>query len=363
MTSKAEIIFLSIFKLILIVIFIKSKNRNKKNNIYVLHDVHSNLNRILKEMDSVNQEDILKEKTEFINYMKKHTRGKFTDIKYIYIGAKTSYENSLMILNKALFYCELVNCKKIILDKKYYWFINKNYRFNKKKIEITRNYLKNLEYKDTIVDRSLNLIIFNRYILPENKIYLFKNEILKNFPEVKTSPTELYLYIKSGDIFLKTDQLYHIQPPLCFYKEIIENHTQGITNITIVSELDKNIAINKLQKDYPNVTFNEIPFKVSFAYLTKAYNIAGANCPLLYFIIRLNDNLRNFWEYDTRNDINNEKLSVENALKFVKNRKINYYRMSTTDYYKNTQLFSKDTFYKFYLMFNHKCENFSHIEY
>lgn len=362
MTQNIRVDILSIFKVLVICYLFKIKNDNKNSKFLVLsHFPKSETS--LKKIDDINQDLILKEKEEFINYMKKSTRRNISSIKYIFIGARTSYDNLLMILNKAIFYCEIVGCKKIILDKNYYWFIHKNFKLKKHKMIIKTDYKKNLEYNNLIIDHTLNFITYNKFILPENKIYLFKDEILKNLPKVTTSPNELYIYIKSGDIFMRIDPLYQIQSPLCFYRQVIENYSKNFTNITIVSELNQNIAINKLMKDYPNITFNEIPFKFTFSYLIKAYNIAAGDCPLLYFIIQLNDNLRNIWEYDTQNDINNEKLNIESAMKMVKNKKINYYKMPISQFYKNKQLFGEETFERLYLMFNQECDNFTLINY
>lgn len=360
MTENININIWSIFKVLIICYLFKSKN-DKNPQIFVKSHFPKS-SKSLEKMNNSNQDLILKEKEEFMNYMQKYTRGNISSIKYLFIGTRTSYDNLLMILNKAIFYCELVGCKKIILDKKYYWFINKNFKLKKYKMIITTDYRKNLEYNNIIIDHTLNFITYNKFILPENKIYLFKDEILKNLPKVKTRPDELYIYIKSGDIFMRIDPLYHIQSPICFYHKVIDNYSKNFTNITIVSELDKNIGINNLQLDYPNITFNVIPFRVTFAYLIKAYNIASGNCPLLYFVIQLNDNLRNIWEYDSQNDINNEKLNIENAIKNKKNKNITYYKMITKKSYKDKQLYSKDTFDKLYLMFNEKCENFTVIK-
>jgi hypothetical protein len=370
MTQNIDAIIMSILKVLVIYLFFRYKSSYQAMKYIVFSNNHLKNNRFLEKMDHINQDLILKEKQEFINFIQKHTRGNSSSInlqkiKYIFIGTRTSYENLLLILSKAVFYCEIVGCKKIILDKRYYWFINKMFRFKKYKLMIAPDYKKNIEYNNVIFDHTLNLVTYNKFIFPENKIYLFKDEILKNLPKVVTSPNELYIYIKSGDIFMKTDSLYHIQSPLCFYRQVIEKYSTNFTNITIVSEQDKNIGINKLMMDYPNITFNVIPVKITFSYLTKAYNIAAGNCHLLYFIIRLNDNLRNIWEYDTQNDINNlnnENTNIEGAIKYLKyieKRNINYYKMVTSKYYKDTQLYSKNTFYRFYLMFNHKCGNFT----
>ena len=44
-------------------------------------------------------------------------------------------------------------------------------------------------------------IYFQRVIKPEIRIALFKNEIKKNLPKIKINPTDLFIHIRSGDIF------------------------------------------------------------------------------------------------------------------------------------------------------------------
>lgn len=53
---------------------------------------------------------------------------------------------------------------------------------------------------------------------------IIKKEIIKNIPEFKIKINSLYIYIRSGDIFIKTNNKLYSQPPLCFYQIIINNN-------------------------------------------------------------------------------------------------------------------------------------------
>ena len=61
-----------------------------------------------------------------------------------------------------------------------------------------------------IIDKTLNSLFYFNYNNPENEIYILKNEILKNLPKININPKELFIYIKSGDIFINYNSLYYI---------------------------------------------------------------------------------------------------------------------------------------------------------
>ena len=61
-----------------------------------------------------------------------------------------------------------------------------------------------------IIDKTLNSLFYFNYNNPENEIYILKNEILKNLPKININPKELFIYIKSCDIFNNYNSLYYI---------------------------------------------------------------------------------------------------------------------------------------------------------
>ena len=138
---------------------------------------------------------------------------------------------------------------------------------------------------------------FSKFIIlrPENRFYIIKKEILKNIPFVKTKKQELYIHIRSGDIFIKPHHDYS-QPPYCFYQTIINKFK--FNKIFIISKDSLNPIINKLISKFPKIIFKQNDIKLDIACLAYSYNIVGSISSFLNGIIRLNDNLINFWEYD-----------------------------------------------------------------
>ena len=97
--------------------------------------------------------------------------------------------------------------------------------------------------KNIIYDISSNWLWYYSYIKPEIRIDILKTEILNNLPKIETKSNELYIHIRSGDIFHKSKyhNKFYSQPPLCFYEAIIHNFT--FNNIFIISENISNLCI------------------------------------------------------------------------------------------------------------------------
>ena len=93
------------------------------------------------------------------------------------------------------------------------------------------------------------------YKNPENRFDVFKDEIIKNLPKVSTDINDLYIHIRNGDVY-KNPLLgrFYAQPPLCFYKKVIESKT--FNSIFIVAEDDDYPIIKKLLEEFKNVKYN-----------------------------------------------------------------------------------------------------------
>lgn len=124
----------------------------------------------------------------------------------------------------------------------------------------------------------------NELILKPNKVSLSElKEIFYEFCKFTftNSVDKIYdigIHIRSGDIFRSinsTHRLY-LQPPLYFYKKIINDNINK--NIVIVFENKNNPVINELIKEY--TTYNNIKFQSSDL---KTDIITLANCRKLVF--------------------------------------------------------------------------------
>lgn len=194
---------------------------------------------------------LLNEEKKFINNLLSDNKT-INSIKEIFFSSDAHFGNLLSTMNKLIFYCEIIGCRKIILDKKKFWFINNKINITELNITIEVKD-KKFKKKDSLYYNS-SLIFYTFYrIRPEIRINFIRNEIIKNLPKVKTCKEYLYIHIRSGDIFNKKPCQYYAQPPLCFYKIILNNYK--FERIYLLTEKRNNPVINKLSNIYPNIIF------------------------------------------------------------------------------------------------------------
>jgi hypothetical protein len=238
---------------------------------------------------------IEKEKKELLKIISKILGRKIEFIHTIFISSKLNFGNQILLINTILFFCEIIGCRKIILDKNHNWFIKRKIIYRKYNIILAVDEEKNYIRKNTIFDISSNFFYYAKYIKPELRMNVIKKEILSNIPKYKSNPNNLFIYIRSGDIFIKGGFRLYSQPPLCFYKKIIDNNKYE--KIYIISKSRNNPVINELLKQYHNIRNYQNNLQTDIGLLVSAYSIVGAVSTFINVIIRLNDNLRFYYDY------------------------------------------------------------------
>ena len=326
--------------------------------------LRKNKNILIELPKNLNHPLILKEKLDILKYISKTVGKEVTNVNLIYLQKKLGFGNQVMVISKGIFYCEILGCRRIILDKNTYWFFKKDIFYRKFRMLIKSDDIKNYNNTGIIIDNTFNLFYYTNYIKPEFRTNIIRNEIINNFPKVNTDPNDLYIYIRSGDIFRIAHPSYS-QPPYCFYENILKEFK--FNKINLISENKNNPVINKIIKNFPYVNYSKKSFKYDISYLSNSYNIVGATSTFLYCAIRLNKNLRNIWEFDLQRNLTgtNEKTHIENAAEFSfnfysykkSNKKIKIYKMITSDNYKKIMFFWNNSKVQINLMLNHKCNN------
>ena len=324
------------------IIKLKKTYSSKNNTKYNLTKFKNNKkNKIL----------INKEKNDLLKFLSENSGKNITQIRTIFLNNNKRFGNQFIILNKVIFFCEILGCKKIILNKTYYWYI-KNRIYNRKhKIIIEPGELKYNDYSK-VIDKTFIFFHYANVFKGEFRIYLLKNEIIKNLPILNVNITnkDLVIYIRSGDIFQKTQPCkFYSQPPYCFYQKILLNN--NYTKIYLISENKNNPVINILLNNYPNLIYKMNDIKIDMVYLTKAYNIVGTKSTFLKCLIELNDNLQILYEYDL---YFNDKYD-----KTFNFRKKNYliYKMKSSENYKKKMKKWKNNKKQRKLMLREKCLN------
>ena len=204
-----------------------------------------------------------------------------------------------------------------------------------------------------IVDSTTNFFYYKYYLKQKMRINLLRNEIIKNLPKVLISNRDLYIYIRSGDIFIKPHPKY-IQPPLCFYINVLNNFV--FRAIYVIAQNKNNPIIDNLLKRYNNVIYLLNTIKVDIAQLIFAYNIVGgATSTFLYNIILLNNNLKFLWDFKMKKSSQN--ITTKFNIGFYNSNKINHFVMFASDKYINQMNCWKNDKIQLDLMINDKCNN------
>ena len=266
-------------------------------------------------------------------------------------------------LNNLLYYCEILNITNIYLNSENKWPLSQNVISKKFNISlISKNKLDFKNRSISIFDK--NSLYFQKIFKPEIRINSLENEIKKNLPKIILNQNDLFIHIRSGDIFkyrINKDSNY-AQPPLCFYQRIINKFS--FRKIFIISQDKENPIIDLLIKQYPKIIFTKNNLEQDVSILSNAYNIVGSNSSFFTTIILINNNLRIIWEFD-------HYMLIEKYLHLhrdIYNYNINYsiYRMHQSSKYKNEMFPWRNTKEQIELMINEKCDYFrlikSHIE-
>ena len=142
--------------------FQKSKNIMKNIKSIVLK---KNIFFYLKEKVNAKPALLLKEKKELLNMISKSTGRKITSINTIFLSQKFMFGNQIILINLVIFFCEILGCKKIILDKNWNWFIKSKIIYRKYKMIIDIGEIKDYKANNfTIFDYSWNFFFIQNIL-------------------------------------------------------------------------------------------------------------------------------------------------------------------------------------------------------
>ena len=355
--------------LIIFIIFYIKTNKAEKEDLKDKYSILQNLKREEYDIDKSfleckdmpkdpNDPLILETKKNILQKYSKNIGANITSAISIYSRCKGPFGNQLILFNKLIFYCEIIGCKKIILSHNNSIYINRTI-YDKKynlTIEVCKNY-NNIKENNLYNLTKLDIRFFYNFhgLKVENKFKLFKKEILRNLPKLKTNRKDLYIHIRGDDIYKHSnDPLYspdYSQPPLCFYQKIIEGNK--FRNIYIISKNKENIIIDNLMKKYNDIIYNKNTIENDIAYLSYAYNLVGSISSFLIATLYLNDNLRYFWEYD-RYPLKSAALHLHHSVYNFK-RKYYIFKMKPSEKYEKIMRVWRNSNAQIKLMLEETC--------
>ena len=262
-------------------------------------------------------------------------------------------------MNKILFYCELLNCNFIILNQNKFWFINKTINIKYKNFTIkggNYSYFNNsivLYHKPWKIYRSF---FFN--IKSPIRIYLLRNHIINNLPKMKIDREDLFIHIRSGNVFKNYFHNKYAQPPLCFYTNILKKFK--FKKVRLIAKDFYNPIVKKLIKKFPDIIYTKSNIMKDVAMLVNAFNIVCSISSFLISILQLNYNFEFLWDYSMYKITEKLKHFHFDFNKFPHN---NYtvFRMEPSLFYKNKMHRWKHSKSQLKLMIKDKCINEFHI--
>ena len=350
-----------IFLLFSIFLFIIDNNKN----IYIFNKyiLHLNAANKLPFPKKINNSMIFLEKKKFLDAFSKASNKNISRISTIFLNTDARFGNMLIMLFKAIFYCQILNCK-IILNKKKCWFIQKKIVDRKNKIFIDSKEEKNIKNSNMLIETNYNLFFYSGVFFPIYRYDLIRKEIINNLPKIKINMDDLYIYIRSGDIFykFKSSIKNYIQPPLCFYRKALK--ISRYRKINIIAENTNNPVIKELLKLYPFIKYKKNSLKFDISYLINAYNIIGGGHSTFFgMILAMNLNVRNLWLFILKRNfnkksfkkiINNYKIKIGDLSHTFKKQ---IFKMYSSNYYIDRMWPFNNSVIQRNILLNYTCPN------
>ena len=203
--------------------------------------------------------------------------------------------NNIIQVSNAVYLAELMNVSTIYVDPGF-CRINNNVEIKEKNITIIPT--KNIPSNTHLMDYNIFQFDIDNHN-PDDRVLTFASEVLKGIPHVNTSDDELYIHIRSGDIFSHNPCPYYGQPPLCFYESIIKKW--GFKKIFILTDSAGNPVIEPLRVKY-GAKMMMIDLETTIGYILSARNLVVSFGTFVPALLRLipDDPSKRIFRYSNR---------------------------------------------------------------
>ena len=257
-----------------------------------------NIEKVLLKLPNIKDEPAPKIKNlklEIYKWVNSNTGIVSNTLNTVYFAVTLKFGNALIDLNKAIFYGSFLGIKRIIVGKNM-WFIKKRLIVNGIIIEPYKKIKCNNPKEILCLTRGL-FYYFYPSVPPQSYYSFLQNEIYNNLNNTKSDSNNLYIHIRSGDIFKRKHHYrQYYQPPLCFYTKIINENK--FKKIFLLTNGFENPNVKKLLELYPNIIYqnNELIHDINL--LAHAENIVVSTSSFVWTIINFSKYVKNIWYYD-----------------------------------------------------------------
>jgi len=139
-----------------------------------------------------------------LNVISRKVHKNFSQIDTVFLTHNSNFGNSLACLNNLIYYCEILGCKNITLNKnntdRRNWHIKNPIISKKPKLTIQLGTNIDCNEKNTAC-MPLYSFFFPFVARFQLRFNVIKDEILRNIPKLVTEPNDLYIHFRTGNIF------------------------------------------------------------------------------------------------------------------------------------------------------------------
>jgi len=257
----------------------KTNNSNDINNITIFNK------------SNIDDDEFFKRKEVILKIKQK----KLTNVETI-AGGHGHLGNALLMLNNLINICINIKCKNIISPGGLNVIIKKPIFLYNYNITIFPNKFKNLPNIDILLSKRFIFWFHYKTKPHENRLKVIRNEVINNIPKYDAHPNDLYINIRSGDVFLNKINPMYSQPPLCFYQKIINEN--NFSNIYILSNGHENPVVDELLKLYPKIKYIHGNLEYDISVVINAYNFVLPISTFSSTLINFNNNLKHLYIYE-----------------------------------------------------------------
>jgi len=204
--------------------------------------------------------------------------------------------NALIMLNNLINICVYIKCKNIISPGGLQNIIKKPIFFKENNITIFPNSFTPKPQVDISLRKSTTFWFGYKNKPHKMHLKIIREEVMNNIPKFKNDENDLFINIRSGDVFINKINHMYSQPPLCFYQKIIRENK--FNKIYILSNGHENPVVNKLLQIYPKIKYIHGVIEYDISVIVNAYNFVMPISTFPMTLIYLNNNLKNLYYYE-----------------------------------------------------------------
>ena len=302
----------------------------------------------LKVYSEDDEKDIKLLRDKFSEKFKKNS----SLVKNIFITKTGGFGNQICALNNIIFYSEILGIKNIYLNAAYNnWYIKDKVITDKINISLANKTQISCFSEDTFCGHIFFDFFFPVIFKPTTRSIILKDEIKRNMPKIITDKDDLYIYIRTGDVFERSGNSYS-PSPYCFYQKILNQFK--FKKIYLVSMDDKSPIIGRLLSDYPKIIHQFHGVEYDFSTIMNAHNLVNCISSFAQVGIFFNDFIDNLWEYEFYK-LSDKVFHFHHDFEKL-NREFNVYKMKPSENYTNIMFEWKNEEYQKKVLFEENCK-------